>query len=386
MYIESEWLSIGNSIDYAGLNRYLTISVVLEHHDLNYDKELQTPPSLEKLKENIFLIKDGGTTNGNLIQKLPLELEDDWTKVHDDYLVFETSILEFLDADLDDIDRLNIQIDENAEHLVKSSTHLVSSITSFLERIDTLLINLQIILLVVNTIVHVFLLLLVLRILNKESKEKIRLEKFATIGQLGSSIAHDLRNPLAVIKGSFDLLKIKDKSNADSFKEKQYLKIDESIKKIEYLSKDILDSVRISELNLEEIGFLQIIEDSLSEIDVPNRIKVKLPENDFKIKVDKIKLESVICNLIKNSIESINGNGAISFHLKDEPDNIVLIVTDTGSGFENDTRSNIFDPLFTTKVNGTGLGLAICKRIIEEHGGKIDVLINPTRFLIYIPK
>lgn len=171
-----------------------------------------------------------------------------------------------------------------------------------------------------------------------------------------------------------------------TFEEKQYEKIDNSIKKIEYLTKDILDFANIQELKTEEIGFLEIIKESIHEIEIPNQIEIKLPEHDFRIIADKIKLQSAISNLIKNSIDAIGEKGSIVIDLEENYDNVVFTIKDTGKGLSSDEIPKIFEPLYTTKMTGTGLGLTICKRIIEQHKGKITVKINPTTFIVSLPK
>jgi len=386
VYIESEWLILGNAIDNSGLNRFLAVNVMLEIHSINIDHfGDNSKPSIEELRENIFLLKNGGANNGETIKPIPDELLPYWNTLHADYENFENGVSSHNFSD-DDFSEHNYVLSSEYASILKSSDKLTSAYSSFLEKKDLLLIQLQLILLFVNSIAHVFLILVIFRILNKESEEKIKLEKFATIGQLGASIAHDLRNPLTVIKGSFDIFKLKKDPPLNEKEEKLFEKISTSIDQIEYRTKDILDFTKYSELHLEETGLLKIITNSLDEVNVPDGIKIKIPINDAKIKVDKVKFQSVISNLIKNSIDAIEGNGNISIELKDEDRNVLLSVTDSGSGIHSKQMNDVFEPLYTTKTMGTGLGLSSCKKIIEQHGGNISVSINPTKFLIKLPK
>jgi len=387
VYLESEWFEIGNSIDYAGLNRFLTVNTMLEISNLDFNSQvLEKPESLEVLEENLLLIKEGGEKNNELIKKLPLELEEDWKKTYEDYIIFEKSILNFLTSTPDNRLELEIEVDDNGRTLIQSSDVLVSKITSFLLKIDALIINLQIVLLLINTITHVLLVLLIFRILNNSANEKISLEKFAIIGKIGASIAHDLRNPLTAIKGSFEILKIKNHNIDETFEKKQYQKIDDSIKKIEYLTKDILDFAKITELNKEKISFLELIQETINELTIPPTIKIHLPVHDYKIHVDKIKLQNVISNLIRNSLDEINENGSINIDLQENDDNVLFTIEDSGKKLSEKELPKIFEPLYTTKQTGTGLGLMICKKIIEQHGGTINVSVNPTTFIISLPK
>ena len=387
VYLESEWLELGNSIDYAGLNRFLTVNTMLETHNLDFNSQvLEMPESLENLKENLFLIKEGGEKNNHFVKKLPSELEEDWEKTYEDYVNFEKSISIFLTSNPDNRLELQIEVDNNGRILIQSSDILVSKITLFLTKIDALLINLQIIFLLVNTIAHVLLVLLIFRILNNSANEKIDLEKFAIIGKIGASIAHDLRNPLTAIKGSFEILKMKNHNMDETFEKKQYQKIDDSIKKIEYLTKDILDFAKTTELNKEKISFLELIQETIDEFTIPSTIKINLPAHDYEIHVDKIKFQNVISNLIRNSLDDINENGSITIDLHENDDNILFTIEDSGKTLSEKELPKIFEPLYTTKQTGTGLGLMICKKIIEQHGGTINVSVNPTTFTISLPK
>ena len=383
--IESESLSLANSINVAGLNRFLTSNVLVEIYDSNY-KEMAHVESLKKLHDNIMLLKNGGIYNETTIKELPLKFENEWMHVFQSYQTFENSIQNtvILD-DQTKLSKIRTDVVTNGDVLIQHSNTLVNKIATFLEEKSILLIRLQVIFLIVNTVVHVLLLLLIFRILTKETDEKIRLERFATIGRMGATIAHDLRNPLTVIRGSCEILKIK-KKLVDEFEEKQYEKIVNSIKKIEYLTRDILDFAETKELYKEKTSLLEIINKSILDVKLPEEIEVKLPESDLEISVDKIKIQTVITNLIKNSIDAIDGTGKIEFKIEEYGHNAILTVRDTGHGIPPKDLSRIFDPLYTTKQTGTGLGLASCKRIIEQHGGKIRVKINPTTFIILLPK
>lgn len=387
VHLESQRLEIGESINYAGLNRFLTVNTHLEVHESTLEHDITvSPESLEKLKKNLFLIKEGGTMDDHSISPLPLELEDDWRKTYDDYLIFEKNVLTISNTDPKNISDIHTQLDTSSENLVRSSDELVTKLTVFLARTYVTLIQLQIALLLINTFVHILLVFMIFRILNKDMDEKLRLEKFATIGKIGSSIAHDLRNPLTVIKGSIEILKMRKNDMDESFEKTQYKKIYDSINKITYFTNDILDYVRTAELNKEAFNFSEIIQNSLHDITIPNHIEIKLPTHDCKINADKIKLGTVITNLIKNSIDELDKNGTITMNLKETSNHVIFSITDTGNKLLEKDLSKIFEPLYTTKQMGTGLGLASCKRIVELHGGKIAASINPTTFTISLPK
>jgi len=218
-----------------------------------------------------------------------------------------------------------------------------------------------------------------------KTEELIKNQKMAIIGELTSKLAHDLRNPISVIKTAHSIMKEKPKMEVE--KRLQYnARIDRAIQRIIHLVNDVLGYVRVTDLEMVEISTLSLIESSIDAIDVPEKIKIIKPKNDFQIRCDFRKLEAVFSNLLTNSIQAIEDEGEIVIRLDEKGGSILFEMEDTGVGIAESVIPKIFEPLFTTKNNGTGLGLAICKTIIEQHGGSISVKSNPTTFTIDIPK
>lgn len=209
-------------------------------------------------------------------------------------------------------------------------------------------------------------------------------EKMAIIGELTSRLSHDLRNPLSVIKTAHGIMKEKPKMDIEQ--RLQYnARIDRALQRIIHLVDDVLGFVRVSDLELVETSLLSLVESSIDSIDIPQKIKIIKPENDFQINCDFRKLEAVFANLITNSIQAIDDEGRIEIRLSDTKNGIKIEIEDTGHGIAKSILPKIFDPLFTTKANGTGLGLAICKTIVEQHDGTISAKSNPTTFTIILP-
>jgi signal transduction histidine kinase len=104
--------------------------------------------------------------------------------------------------------------------------------------------------------------------------------------------------------------------------------------------------------------------------------------------VDKDKVVQVLLNLVKNAMEAMGESGTVTIALHLEQSNGIIEVQDTGSGISESDLQQLFQPFFTTKESGTGLGLAICHKIIQDHGGKIEVesTINEgSLFRVYLP-
>jgi len=216
------------------------------------------------------------------------------------------------------------------------------------------------------------------------SEQKLENERFAAIGELSARFTHDMRNPLSIIIVTLENIKIM--YGTDDIKQKQFDKIDRSMDRITHQIDDVLNFVREQQLTLEKTKISEIIHESLDSITIPNDIKLIFPKNDIELICDKIKITTVVTNLILNSIQALKGEGMVALYIDENKDSIFFEIEDSGSGIPKDKLDDIFEPLFTTKQHGTGLGLASVKSIIESHGGSISVKSPPTIFTITLPK
>ena len=219
----------------------------------------------------------------------------------------------------------------------------------------------------------------------KKTRELIKSEKMASVGQLSSRLVHDLRNPLTVVKSTVELLKLGNKKMDQKTSEK-FVRIERAFKKISYQIEDVLDFVRQSELHLKRQSISEIIESTISNMDIPSTVKIRHDERKVVINCDSRKMEAVFTNIITNAIQASNEKGEIKIKTLDDGNSAIIKIEDSGPGITKSTMTNIFEPLFTTKETGTGLGLSICKSIIEQHGGSIEVSSPPTIFTIRLPK
>jgi len=218
------------------------------------------------------------------------------------------------------------------------------------------------------------------------SREHLKTEKLTTIGLLASGLAHDLRNPLSVIKNTLELLKIDSSSRLFDENKTKFERIDRAISKMLNQIDSVMDFVRIKPLKLESASITEIIKSAVQSIKIPENITINLPKNHVQHVCDAKKLEVVFTNLILNAIDAIDKKGMITIRAEEKTDDIKIEVEDTGTGISDNIIQEIFDPLFTSKQSGTGLGLTTCKSIIEQHDGTINVKNNPSIFIIIIPK
>ena len=213
-------------------------------------------------------------------------------------------------------------------------------------------------------------------------------EKLQVIGELAARLAHDLRNPLSVIKNVVEIMETKQRLKIEE-KIICYGRLHRAINRISHQIDEVLDFVRPSKLTIANNLMNEIISSAIEKIAKPDNVVINLPNNFVYVQCDFIKFEVMITNLIINAIQAMNNSGQVDILLSDDGKFATLQVVDRGSGIPKDVMPRIFEPLFTTKQIGTGLGLASCKAIVEQHKGTIHVSSSVgkgTTFTIQIPK
>ncbi len=227
--------------------------------------------------------------------------------------------------------------------------------------------------------------------LQAEVDEKVamlmKVERLSAIGELSARIAHDLRNPLTIIKSGFEIIQLKDAKFA---KETQDVlpRIDRALVRMSHQIDNVLDYVSPKPLFLKPIMLSELFKLSVERVAVPDGVTITLPKNDFEFRCDPFKMEIVLVNLIANAIQAMDHKGQVFLNGSITKKEVLLQVRDIGPGIPPELVNKVFDPLFTTRLVGTGLGLPSCKTIVEKHGGSISVdteLGKGTTFSIKIP-
>jgi signal transduction histidine kinase len=210
----------------------------------------------------------------------------------------------------------------------------------------------------------------------------LKQEKLSSIGELASRLAHDIRNPLTIIKVSLDIMKAKDNLTEEELK--KFQRVDEAMYRITHQIDNVLDFVKGRPLKISKHSLQDILKSVI--LDLTESKKVQITNEDMEINCDFELMKVVLINLVVNAMQATGNEGKIKITSEKTDDKIIIQVEDNGPGIPQDKLVKIFEPLYTTKQEGTGLGLASCKSIIEQHGGKISVNNNPTRFIIKLPK
>lgn len=205
-----------------------------------------------------------------------------------------------------------------------------------------------------------------------------RQERLAALGQLTAGVAHELRNPLSIIKACAEILQQKFGGQPDE--NGLCMDIVEEVDRLSRVVSDFLSFARPSEPNREPLDLNELIEITSERIKRTGELGVcinrSLAPTLPTVEADPGQVEQVLLNLIRNGAEAMNGAGEIAIRsgFCDDGETVWIEVGDSGEGMDEDTRRRIFDPFFTSKAEGTGLGLSICHRIMDSHDGSIQVV------------
>jgi two-component system, sporulation sensor kinase E len=218
-------------------------------------------------------------------------------------------------------------------------------------------------------------------------------ERLSTMGKFAAQIAHEIRNPVAVIKLAMQLM-----LNQEEFSEKSQKKGEMILSELRRIEDLVNHFLQISKPQTPQIGncnIVKLLSDTTSLMQSvfleANLRLIEEYEDVGVIRADCDQLHQVFLNLLRNSIDATPAGGSVKVVVKrdeEEQDLIVIQVIDTGHGIPEDCLADVFEAFYTTKSKGTGLGLSNAKSIIEAHGGDMEVessIDDGTRISIWLP-
>jgi signal transduction histidine kinase/ABC-type branched-subunit amino acid transport system ATPase component len=222
----------------------------------------------------------------------------------------------------------------------------------------------------------------------------VRSEKMASVAELAVGVAHEINNPLYIVKNYFELIR---DDTLDSSVRQRIDEIEKEVDRIVQIVSSLLSFSRIRDFPAKRVNLAYVLEEVLlllhHTLSKKNIIlKKNLPAREVEIFGDENKLKQLFLNLINNSIEAVLDEGVIGVDLArtDGEKKIEVVVSDNGYGIPRDIQDSIFKPFYSTKINkrNTGLGLSICQHIVREHGGEIGFSSLPgetTSFHVRFP-
>jgi signal transduction histidine kinase len=214
--------------------------------------------------------------------------------------------------------------------------------------------------------------------LRKIQEELLKKEQLAVVGELAAVIAHEVRNPLAVIANAGAGLRKPAISREDQ--DVLLAILDEETSRLNRLVSDLLRYARPVSVQRTQIALRDLLERALALASAGAKTvqtDLQMDAHEGRLWGDANLLRQVFDNLIDNAVQAMSGGGRLTIRVRtwnrDGADGLGVDIIDTGEGMDTQVRSRALDPFFTTRPSGTGLGLAIVDRIIEAHGGNLDI-------------
>jgi signal transduction histidine kinase len=228
--------------------------------------------------------------------------------------------------------------------------------------------------------------------LQKQGEALRRSERLSSLGTLAGGLAHEIRNPLGIIRACAQLLELED----DGISTETVTIIRQESDRIEQLVQELLNYAGNTGPQLEQADLCELVRKTGKRlrplVDAAGiRLLLELPTEMTTVIIDCIQIEKMLINLCMNALQSLNGSGSITLAVRQESESKSLIrleVTDDGPGISPVELSRIFDPFYSTKDKGVGLGLSVVQRIVDDHNGRIRVeteVGEGTKFIIDIP-
>jgi len=203
-----------------------------------------------------------------------------------------------------------------------------------------------------------------------------RSQKLSLVGQIAAGVAHEIKNPLASIKGAADILSDDAASPAERSEFRDILQGE--VRRIDGTVREFLDFARPRETRLERLDLGEALRIVARQTEAQARqqgvaVETELQPNVF-VAGDPEKLHQMVLNLLLNAIEASPSGRSVTLRLLVDPrDRARVEVSDQGSGIRPENTERVFEPFFTTKPSGSGLGLAVVKTIVDAHQGQIEI-------------
>jgi signal transduction histidine kinase len=211
-------------------------------------------------------------------------------------------------------------------------------------------------------------------------------ERLAALGQLAGTIAHELGNPLNALNGHLQLLARRPDLPEPAKAQADVLKAE--MERMTQIIRRFLDQTRGFTPAAETVELAPLVEEALDltlGTEARARIQVAREVEGGAVRTDPGLVRHLLTNLVANAIDAMPNGGKLEVQARQDGRDLVLRVTDTGTGMAPEVKRHIFEPFYTTKSNGkgTGLGLAICKEIARALKGRIDVESEPGKGSVF---
>ncbi|HED65370.1 MAG TPA: HAMP domain-containing histidine kinase, partial [Planctomycetes bacterium] len=216
--------------------------------------------------------------------------------------------------------------------------------------------------------------------LKEQQQALVRAGKDAAWREMARQVAHDLKNPLTPIRLSIDLLERARRERPDEWEailERTMGLVRRQVTHLQEIAADFYEFTGEGKLNLEDIELSELLQEVLHLHDawaVELGVEVQIAGAGGVVRADRGKLQRVFVNLVSNAMQAMPEGGELRVLCEQRDDGVLVSVRDTGTGLAPEALEHLFEPHFTTKSEGTGLGLAISKQVVEQMGGRIELV------------
>jgi signal transduction histidine kinase len=232
------------------------------------------------------------------------------------------------------------------------------------------------------------------RLLVQTREELLRVEKLAAIGELAAGVAHEINNPMAIIRGNTELLQLSVPEDAPIREEVDT--IFQQVKRVERIVSNLLKFARREQMEAGTVRLNELLHEIVGQIGHQVSLEgielvEQYAESVAQVEGDADQLRQVFTNLVLNAVQAMPSGGVLSVRTQPvEPAGSYEVkIADTGVGIALENLRQVFNPFYTTKASGTGLGLSVSYGIVREHGGRIDVESVPgggSTFTVVLPR
>lgn len=219
--------------------------------------------------------------------------------------------------------------------------------------------------------------------LQQSQREALRAEQLAAVGQMAAGMAHELRNPLTSVK-----ILIQSAIERRALGPRDLAVLEQEVTRLEQLIQSFLEFARPPRAEKVRLDLRDVVRDTVRLFRpraerVATELAVSLPDAPVQVSGDSTQLHQLLLNLLINALDAVSRNGHIRIGLESAVDSavplVLLRVADDGCGMPDQLGLRIFEPFVSTKQTGIGMGLSICRRIAEDHGGKISAAAHEPR-------
>lgn len=230
------------------------------------------------------------------------------------------------------------------------------------------------------------------RDLRVRQDELVRKEQLAAVGELAAVIAHEVRNPLAIIKNAVSSLRRRPEDASQTATLCAIL--DEESTRLNRIVGDLLHYAKPVSVTLQNVDVVDVVERAVSLMREEPRVELDLEVERGLPPIigDAVLVRQAIDNVLHNAVQAMGSGGCITVGVRGRrstPDGVEVTIRDNGEGMDTVVRRRALDPFFTTRPTGTGLGLAIVARVVEAHGGQLTILSERgagTEVRIFLPR